>query len=107
MLVQRSAHMYIVHMKRVTASDARRNWFRLLDEVAAGEVVRIERGGQTIVLRREEKPAVCEPVPDYSGILRAPSAGEADRWGWTWEEGAELRFSSDAEADPPTGAEGS
>jgi hypothetical protein len=37
--------LYIVRMKRVTASEARRNWFRLLDEVAAGAVVVIERGG--------------------------------------------------------------
>ena len=39
-------------MKRVTASDARKNWFRLLDEVAAGTVVRIERRGTTILLQR-------------------------------------------------------
>jgi len=97
-------------MKRVTASDARRNWFRLLDEVAAGEIVRIERGGQTIVLRREEKAVVREPGPDYSEILRASSAGEADRWGWSWDgAGADLGFTSDADAgaDPPPGPEGS
>ena len=35
-------------MKRVTASDARKNWFRLLDEAAAGEVVVIERAGTRI-----------------------------------------------------------
>ena len=97
-------------MKRVTASDARRNWFRLLDEVAAGEVVRIERGGQTIVLRREERAAVREPAPDYSAVLRAPSADEADRWGWSWDEaGEDLRFTSDADpdADAPPRSEGS
>ena len=98
--------MYVVHMKRVTASDARRNWFRLLDEVAAGEVVRIERSGQTIVLRREEKAMVREPVPDYSDILRAPSAAEADRWGWAWEgAGEDLRFTSDADEDAESGPE--
>ena len=42
-------------MKRLTASEVRKNWFRVLDEVAAGEVVVLERKGQWLVLRREDK----------------------------------------------------
>ena len=76
--------MYIVHMKRVTASDARKNWFRLLDEVAAGEVVCIERGGQRIVLQRETESPPAAPLPDYSSLVKAPRASEADRWRWHW-----------------------
>ena len=38
--------MYNVHMKRVTASEARRNWFRLLDEIAGGEQVVITSEGE-------------------------------------------------------------
>lgn len=78
--------MYNVRMKRMTASQARRNWFRLLDEVAAGEVVVIERNGRRIVLRREEETAgaEAEEVPDYSSLLQAPDADRADRWGWSW-----------------------
>jgi len=72
-------------MKRVTASDARKNWFRLLDEVAAGEVVCIERRGRRILLKREAEPAVRESVPDYSAILRSDDAARADEWGWVWE----------------------
>lgn len=73
-------------MKRITASEARRHWFRLLDEVIRGEVVTVERKGQRIVIRREG-PAEASPesLPDYSGILRVPDADRADRWGWEWE----------------------
>jgi antitoxin (DNA-binding transcriptional repressor) of toxin-antitoxin stability system len=78
--------LYIVHMKRVTASEARKNWFRLLDEVAQGAVVCIERGGRRIILRREPEETGGDSVPDYSAILRVPHLDEADRWGWTWSE---------------------
>lgn len=80
------SYMYNVRMKRVTATQARRNWFRLLDEVAAGEVVVIERKGRRIVLRREEEAPEGEArePPDYSTVLRAPGAEEADRWSWAW-----------------------
>jgi hypothetical protein len=71
-------------MKRVTASDARKNWFRLLDEVAAGEVVCIERRGRRLLLKREAEPGVREAVPDYSAILRSDEAIRADEWGWEW-----------------------
>jgi hypothetical protein len=72
-------------MKRVTASDARKNWFRLLDEVAAGAVVSIERGGRIIVLRRAEVREQGD-LPDYTRLLRAPGAEDADRWSWDWRE---------------------
>jgi antitoxin (DNA-binding transcriptional repressor) of toxin-antitoxin stability system len=77
--------MYTVHMKRVTATEARQNWFGLLDAVAAGEVVVIERHGRRIVLRRED-PAehAAAVVPDYSKILRVPDPDRADQWGWEW-----------------------
>ncbi|MHC4974669.1 MAG: type II toxin-antitoxin system Phd/YefM family antitoxin [Planctomycetota bacterium] len=72
-------------MKRVTATEARQNWFGLLDAVAAGEVVVIERHGRRIVLRREElgESAAAE-VPDYSKILRVRDLDRADQWGWEW-----------------------
>jgi antitoxin (DNA-binding transcriptional repressor) of toxin-antitoxin stability system len=77
--------MYIVHMKRVTASEARRNWFRLLDEVAAGTTVVIERGGRRIVLKREPEAEAAERTPDYGQVIRVPEAGDAHEWGWRWE----------------------
>ena len=72
-------------MKRVTASDAYKNWFRLLDEVVAGEVVVIERKGKQLMLRREsERRTSKQRAPDYSGLLDAPDADAADSWGWEW-----------------------
>jgi hypothetical protein len=71
-------------MKRVTASEARKNWFRLLDEVAAGAVVCIERAGRRIVLRREPEGSDAQEPPDYTGILEVPNVDDADRWGWRW-----------------------
>ena len=76
--------MYIVHMKRVTASDARKNWFRLLDEVAQGAVVCIERGGRRILLRREPEEGEATDIPDYSSLLLVPHLEEADQWDWSW-----------------------
>ena len=73
-------------MKRVTASEARKNWFRLLDEVAQGAVVCIERGGRRIVLRRESDASHTAILPDYAALLRVTRVDEADRWGWSWSE---------------------
>ncbi len=78
--------LYTVHMKRVTATEARKNWFRLLDEVANGEVVVVERKGRRLVLQCEERNRddVTAGVPDYRRFLQVPDADEADRWGWDW-----------------------
>jgi len=73
-------------MKRVTASEARKNWFRILDEVAQGAVVCIDRGGRRIVLRREPDAPGASPPPEYADLLRVPRVEEADRWGWYWSE---------------------
>lgn len=76
-------------MKRITASEARRRWFEILDRVAAGESVVIDRKGRRIVIRREETPA--SEVPDYGEIIRPlGSVDDADRWSWEWDE-EELR----------------
>jgi hypothetical protein len=71
-------------MKRVTASEARKNWFRLLDEVAEGAVVCIERGGRRIVLRREPEEDRGTAIPDYSSLLQVPEPASADQWRWSW-----------------------
>jgi len=72
-------------MKRVTATEARKNWFRLLDEVADGEVVLIEREGSRLVLQRAEREESSAKVPDYRALIRVPEPDEADRWGWEWD----------------------
>jgi hypothetical protein len=77
-------------MKRVTPSDARKNWFRLLDEVEAGEIVVLERHGSRIVIRREDRSGEIQDdtPPDYSQYISAPNANEAERWGWDWSPDA-------------------
>jgi len=72
-------------MKKVTASEARQNWFRLLDEAAGGEVVVIERNGKRIVLKEEplvrKKP---DRTVQYKKLLRVSAPEEADQWSWEW-----------------------
>ena len=74
-------------MKRLTASEARKNWFRVLDEVAAGEVVVLERKGQRLVLRREDKKVAKskQQFPDYTRLLRVLDADQVDQWSWDWQ----------------------
>ncbi len=74
-------------MKHMTASEARKQWFRLLDEVASGEVVVLERKGRRVVLRREDakESAQAQRTPDYKKLLRAPDADHADQWTWEWQ----------------------
>ena len=86
--------LYVVHVKRVTASDARRRWFELLDEVADGEVLVVERKGRRLVMRREDAAARApDPVPTYRDVLRVPDLDQADGWGWVWTgPGRPLRF---------------
>ena len=80
--------MYNVHMKRVTASEARRNWFRLLDEVVGGESIVIERRGVRVVLQREAR--VTDTPHDYADLLVEPDVDGADRWTWARAEDGQL-----------------
>jgi antitoxin (DNA-binding transcriptional repressor) of toxin-antitoxin stability system len=86
--------MYIVHMKRVNASEVRRNWFQILDEVARGEKVVIERRGRRIVVVCEDLEEVNskKKAPDYNALLQVTDADQADEWSWNWsEDGLELQ----------------
>ena len=82
--------MYIVHVKRVTASEARRTWFRLLDEVAAGETVVVERNGRRILIQRESTNVKKISEPNYESVISGP-IDEADTWGWEWVKAGSLR----------------
>jgi hypothetical protein len=77
--------MYTVHMKRVTATEARKNWFRLLDEVVEGEIVLIERDGARLRLALAESVELSERIPDYQGLIHVPDSDAADQWGWEWD----------------------
>jgi antitoxin (DNA-binding transcriptional repressor) of toxin-antitoxin stability system len=73
-------------MRNVNASDARKHWFRLLDEALNGEVIIVQRKGRRLVLRREEsaKNRKGSEASRYKNLLRVPNADHADRWTWEW-----------------------
>ncbi len=77
--------MYIVRMKRMTASDTRKNWFRVLDEVLAGETIVVERAGRRVLLKADDTPPSGQVAAarDYSSVLRG-NVDEADSWSWDW-----------------------
>ena len=76
-------------MKQVKASEARKHWFRLLDDALRGEVIAVERRGQRIVLRREDlnDTRKAKNSTQYKKLLRVPRADEADQWSWEWRPG--------------------
>ena len=76
--------MYPVPMKVVTATEARKNWFRLLDEVSGGEVVLIERAGVRLRHSLAEPADLSARLPDYRGLIHVPDADSVDQWGWEW-----------------------
>jgi antitoxin (DNA-binding transcriptional repressor) of toxin-antitoxin stability system len=78
-------------MKQVTASEARKNWFRLLDEALDGEVIAVQRKGQRLVLRREDvaKSRNNKASRKYKRLLHVPDGEKADQWSWDWR-GPEL-----------------
>lgn len=84
-------------MKRVTVSQARKHWFRLLDEVLDGEIVVMERRGGRILLRRDPSLAtdIRRRLPDYRKVLQVHDVDHADQWHWDWSPDA---------ADPTVGS---
>ena len=95
-LTARRPLLYIVRMKQVTASEARKNWFRLLDEALDGEVIAVQRKGHRLVLRREDvaKSRNTKASRQYKRLLHVPDDEKADQWSWDWrgsERGLVLR----------------
>ena len=77
--------LYVVHMKHVTASEARKNWFKLLDEASNGESIAIMRNGKNLVLRLEGRKRRVK-IPDYSKLIQVADPDSADKWGWKWTQ---------------------
>ena len=73
-------------MKHVTASEARKNWFSLLDEVANGQIVAIERNGKKLVLRTEK----AKKGRSYRKVISGQDIDNADKWGWDWDKAGRL-----------------
>jgi antitoxin (DNA-binding transcriptional repressor) of toxin-antitoxin stability system len=69
-------------MKHVTASEARKNWFKLLDEAANGEIIAIQRDDKKLILRAEKRR---KRPPSYKGLIDFKDADDADTWGWEWK----------------------
>ena len=69
-------------MKQVTATEARKNWFTLLDEAARGEVIAIRRNDKNLILKLEKSKRV---TPDYAQSIDFPDADDAETWGWDWK----------------------
>jgi prevent-host-death family protein len=83
-------------MKRVTASQARKQWFQLLDEVVEGEVVVIERKGRQVVISTKTETATSETLPDYRSLFERPEdADHMDQWRWEWDPDDGLRLIED------------
>ena len=70
-------------MKSVTASEARKNWFRLLDEVANGEIVVVRRNEKRIILSVEKHQK--KTIPTYKGLIGGKDLDRADEWNWDWK----------------------
>ena len=81
-------------MKNVKASEARKHWFRLLDEALRGEVITVERKGQRVVLRREEPSqlTLTKDATPYRKLLKVPAEDKADQWSWDWRPGRGLNL---------------
>jgi hypothetical protein len=73
----------------MTATDARKNWFRLLDEVVEGEVVLIEREGARLLLKLAEPIDSLAKPPDYRDLIEGTEIEKADQWGWEWDGSSE------------------
>ncbi|MGB8295946.1 MAG: hypothetical protein WCG85_11010 [Polyangia bacterium] len=78
-----ATELYNVHMSRFTASQARQNFARVLDQAAGGQSVTIERGKLHFRLVLDEKrraPRTARPVIE----ILDPAVADGD---WTWRPG--------------------
>ena len=89
-------------MKRVTASQARKNWFRILDEVVAGETIAIDRGGRRVLLQLDDTDVdTAQDISnDYSDVLTVTDVDQADTWSWEWDaEAGAVAVTDNADGD--------
>jgi antitoxin (DNA-binding transcriptional repressor) of toxin-antitoxin stability system len=77
------AGLYNVHMARFTASQARQNFARVLDQAAGGQPVTIERGRLRFRLVLEERRGALRTARPVIEILD-PAVANGD---WTWRTG--------------------
>ena len=80
--------MYIVHMARLTASDARRHFFDLLDSAERGDPVVFERRGISFRLERDERSRDRQAVRRWLQVLD-PALLDGE-WSWTVDKSGAL-----------------
>ncbi|MBI2336040.1 MAG: type II toxin-antitoxin system Phd/YefM family antitoxin [Deltaproteobacteria bacterium] len=70
-------------MKQFSATEARKNFFKLLDSAVEGETVTIKRKG--IVLKLvPSRPQKTKKVSGYSPYIHS-DVSKADQWVWHWD----------------------
>ncbi|OGP08468.1 MAG: hypothetical protein A2048_09135 [Deltaproteobacteria bacterium GWA2_45_12] len=75
-------------MKRFSATEARVNFFKILDLSVQGETVIIERNGIPIHLVPHPKKKRAKKT-DYSSLIHS-KVDDAETWSWEWEPNKEL-----------------
>jgi len=79
-------------MKRLTATELRRNLYRILDEVAErGETVRVDRRGRRISIRVEPEQGRLARLSHHKAIVGDPEDLVHLDWSRDWKGESELR----------------
>ncbi|MBX7147481.1 type II toxin-antitoxin system Phd/YefM family antitoxin [bacterium] len=77
-------------MKHYSATEARKNFFSLLDDALEGNKVYIEREGHVLELLPKKKKTKKLSYKKF--FLSSPSVDDADTWGWEWKPDSGLHF---------------
>lgn len=79
-------------MKQVGATEARKDFFKLLDKVVEGETVVIKRKGVNLRLVREPQVKKKSKKIQYHRYIQG-AVDQADQWNWVWSpsEGLKLK----------------
>ncbi len=81
--------MYTVHMMRLNATEARQEFFRLLDAVEQGESVIVERKGVRFQLALVPAASASAPTSPVAVCDPEVLSGE---WTWKSDEDGNLQF---------------
>jgi len=83
--------VYTVHMKHFCATNARYNFFKIIDTAASGEPVIIERNGISLELRKLSPRKKASKKISYKGLIKG-GLDNADCWSWKFDKSGNLKF---------------